>query len=56
VKYIILTLLIAGALFMVTGCLSRGIQDHPVHPAAQTGGVDHGEYPGDPNHGDTQQR
>jgi hypothetical protein len=54
---IILTLLTLSILFAATGCAFRGNRDQqPEHPAGSSGGVDHGEYPGDMDHGDTMQR
>jgi len=52
----IVILLTSGVLLASTGCISRENQDRPVHPAAAAGGVDHGEHPGDLDHGDTMQK
>jgi len=47
-----LALTVAVTLLAVTGCISghERIHDEP------SAGVDHGEHPGDLDHGDTQQR
>jgi hypothetical protein len=57
VKYF-LTLLTAGLLFAAAGCVFHENRDRPVHPADSPAGagVDHGEYPGDLDHGDTMQK
>ena len=55
VKFI-LTILSALALFTATGCVFRGDRDDRHRPAEHPNGVDHGEYPGDMNHGPTMQR
>ena len=52
----IVILLAVGVLLAATGCVSREISDRPVHPAEAAGGVDHGEHPGDLDHGDTMQK
>ncbi len=55
----ILTILAAGALLATTGCVM--FRDHDHHdrhepPDAVGAGVDHGEHPGDIDHGETMQR
>ena len=52
----IMTILTVCAWLASTGCVSHTNRDQPIHPAQVSGGVDHGEYPGDMNHGDTMQR
>lgn len=49
---IILTILAACLLFATNGCVSS----RPAHPAVPSAGVDHGEYPGDMDHGEKMQQ
>jgi hypothetical protein len=53
---LMLIILTASALVAATGCVFRGDRDHSRHAAEISGGVDHGEYPGDMHHGDTMQK
>jgi hypothetical protein len=47
-----LLLAVAITLLVASGCVYRGDRRH----AEPSAGVDHGEHPGDQDHGDTQQR
>ena len=44
------------ALFALTGCVFRGDGNDSRPHAEHSSGVDHGEYPGDMNHGETMQK
>ena len=53
---IFLTMLSASILLAATGCVFRGDRADPKPPVEHSSGVDHGEYPGDMEHGDTMQK
>lgn len=53
---ITLTILFAIALLASTGCVFHKDRNDQTHDLAHSAGVDHGEYPGDKEHGTTMQK